>query len=190
LHGLYITIFNLWTQLKQRYLKDNIFSNRAIANFLARLLTFLCVVFGWIFFRAETLQGAKNIISSMIGLNGISFSPRMEDVIWTSGDQLKNSIVVFDGMFTNGVLGNDPFSAIISIMFLIFFCYMMPNCIQIFSKYKPYILTYTSNETKSTLFTKILRWRPTPIWIFISSAAFVLAIINLLQESEFLYFQF
>ena len=61
LHGSYITIFNLWSQLKQKYLKSNIFSNPIIGNFFARLLTFLCVIFGWIFFRAETFQGAKNI---------------------------------------------------------------------------------------------------------------------------------
>ena len=192
LHGLYIAIFNLWTQLKQRYLKDNIISNRAIGNFFARFLTFLCVVFGWIFFRAETLPGAKNIISSMIGLNGISLSPRIQGFIEKFGfiEKLIDGVVVFEGMSTNGVLGNEPFKAVISIMFLIVFCFMMPNCIQIFSKYQPYILTYTSNGAKNTLFSKSLRWRPIPIWIFISSMAFVFAIINLVQESEFLYFQF
>ena len=189
LHGSYITIFNLWSQLKQKYLKSNIFSNPIIGNFFARLLTFLCVIFGWIFFRAETFQGAKNIISSMFGINGISFTPRMREWFDLSDEKLEGSIIIFDGMFTNGVLGNNPSNAIIFILLLIIFCYLMPNCIQIFSKYQPYILTYNS-QSKELLLDKLFKWRPIPIWIVFSSIVFCFAIMSLLQESEFLYFQF
>ncbi|GIK98954.1 MAG: alginate O-acetylation protein [Alphaproteobacteria bacterium] len=37
---------------------------------LAWFLTFLAVVVGWVFFRAETLQGAGDIIAGMIGASG------------------------------------------------------------------------------------------------------------------------
>lgn len=189
LHGSYITIFNLWTQLKQRFSKLNIITNEIFAKFLARILTFLCVVLGWIFFRAETFVGAKSILSSMFGFNGISLSPSFEPYIKLSEETLKNTGFVFDGMFSNGVLGNNPLISIIAIMLLISFCYVMPNCIQIFSKYQPFIHTYDS-KSSNQVSNKLLLWRPTLTWSILCSLIFTCALLSLSNETEFLYFQF
>jgi len=189
LHGSYITAFNLWTQLKQRYFRLRIITNKIIATFLARTLTFLCVIWGWVFFRAETFDGAKSILSSMFGFNGISLSSSFERHIKLSEETLKNTGVVFDGMFSNGVMGNDPFFSIMAILFLISFCYVMPNCVQIFSKYQPFIHTYDFQSSNPALY-KLILWRPTITWIMISSLIFTCAILALSNETEFLYFQF
>ncbi len=40
-------------------------------TWLNRLLTFLCAVVAWVFFRAESVDSALNILSAMVGFNGI-----------------------------------------------------------------------------------------------------------------------
>jgi D-alanyl-lipoteichoic acid acyltransferase DltB (MBOAT superfamily) len=39
---------------------------------LNRILTFLAAVVAWVFFRASSLRGAKNVLESMVGLQGVS----------------------------------------------------------------------------------------------------------------------
>ncbi|MBF0444071.1 MAG: MBOAT family protein [Magnetococcales bacterium] len=80
LHGLYLLINHHWEKL----LPQNSTITTALGSLLrstlvSRTLTFLAVVIAWGFFRAETLPGAMNLISSMFGINqgvvggGISF---------------------------------------------------------------------------------------------------------------------
>ena len=64
LHGCYLVINHAWSSLRGR-------SWTAPPGQMERLagwgLTFICVVVGWVFFRAATLAGAASIISAMFG---------------------------------------------------------------------------------------------------------------------------
>ena len=74
LHGLYLTANHVWRELKQRMgWRDG----GKWSNLAAGMLTFLAVVVGWVFFRAENLATAIEIISGMLGMNGWSFSKEM-----------------------------------------------------------------------------------------------------------------
>lgn len=60
LHGFYIVVNHLWRQLEID-----------MPRRLAHALTFIAVVFGWVFFRASTVSDAMEVVKAMIGLKGI-----------------------------------------------------------------------------------------------------------------------
>nr|WP_280522129.1 MBOAT family O-acyltransferase [Neptunomonas qingdaonensis] len=63
LHGSYLAINHIWRQysLQFTYLKLN--------KMVSWLLIMLVVVIAWVFFRANTFDGAMNIIQGMAGMN-------------------------------------------------------------------------------------------------------------------------
>jgi alginate O-acetyltransferase complex protein AlgI len=60
-HGALLALYSV---LKQRGFTPK-------SAVISRLITFLCVMAGWVFFRAETLPKAVAILSSMAGRNGL-----------------------------------------------------------------------------------------------------------------------
>ena len=69
LHGLYLCINHLWRFLADRSGID--LSASATGRFASWALTFVAVVIAWVFFRAETFDGAIGVLSGMAGLNGL-----------------------------------------------------------------------------------------------------------------------
>ena len=65
LHGLYLTVNHLW---RDAHLP-------ALPRLFGWALTFLSVVTGWVFFRAASLSRAMEILSGMLGRNGIVVPP-------------------------------------------------------------------------------------------------------------------
>ncbi len=79
LHGTYLVINHQWNAVQKKY-------NCQIENWLslkvAQIITFIAVVFAWVFFRAESMSAAFVIVKSMVGLNGLSFTaPTIESVL-------------------------------------------------------------------------------------------------------------
>jgi alginate O-acetyltransferase complex protein AlgI len=70
LHGLYLIINHGWRVMLRRsgiVVSPPIAAVSRMASFL---LTFGCVVIGWVVFRANTFDGARRILSGMSGANG------------------------------------------------------------------------------------------------------------------------
>jgi D-alanyl-lipoteichoic acid acyltransferase DltB (MBOAT superfamily) len=70
LHGLYLVINHGWHQVRTLMGHDLKRSTR-LGRFAGMSLTFVVVVIGWVFFRAENLDAALSIVSGMLGLNGL-----------------------------------------------------------------------------------------------------------------------
>jgi len=69
LHGLYLMINHGWRELKSRLgWKDG----GAVARLASGLLTFVAVVAAWVFFRAENVEAAGSMLSSMFGMHGLT----------------------------------------------------------------------------------------------------------------------
>ncbi len=64
LHGVAVVVHRLWRRLGLR-----------LPAAAAWLLTFLFVVFAWVFFRAESLPAALRVLQGMLGLNGAVLAP-------------------------------------------------------------------------------------------------------------------
>lgn len=73
LHGAYLVIQHAWAALCARWFSSG--SQpwlRSIFRFGSMAVTFLAVVFAWIFFRADSMQAAMAIARGCLGLNGLS----------------------------------------------------------------------------------------------------------------------
>jgi D-alanyl-lipoteichoic acid acyltransferase DltB (MBOAT superfamily) len=183
LHGFYLVINHIWRVIFKEKVKNR------LSLFLSWMITFLAVVVSWVPFRSETLSGAENILSSMIGLRGFSISPLLIDRLGSIENWLLSQGVVFNGSFYNGVFGNgDSVSGILWIFILFIIAAILPNTFQIMRRYHPAFETYKNEISKIRQIW--IEWRPTYLWSFFISILFVIAVLELKQVSEFLYFQF
>ena len=71
LHGVYLVINQLWQAARERFFGHDLSRSRPAARFVSVMITFLCVVVAWVFFRATHLDAALSILQGMVGCNGI-----------------------------------------------------------------------------------------------------------------------
>ena len=71
LHGLYLVINHAWRGLGLR-----------LPAFAAWMLTFLAVIFAWIFFRAHSFSGALNMLRGMSGASGLAAHGILAPIGW------------------------------------------------------------------------------------------------------------
>lgn len=178
LHGVYLVINHVWRNLKQRMgWRDG----GKLARFGAGLLTFLAVVVGWVFFRADSFTVAMEILSGMVGSNGCSFSKYTEFSAF--GGVLKYLGAQFIGTLT---ISNLPSSKIIKLIIVgLLIVFKMPNVQQIMANY-PSALSSDRLLNKPTRFT----WQPSLVDAVIIVVLGYFVMINLHKQSTFLYFQF
>ena len=169
LHGFYIAINHIWIRINTIKIYNKFV--RRFFLFASWALTMLSVVVAWVPFRADNYESAKNIISSMFGINGIPLH----------------------GMFHNQVIVGDPLYFILYLLVLLLIVVIFPNSQQIMADY--FSLSKTKKdgpviEILSEKFNKVLLWTPSFIWAIALSFIFVSALFNISKDSEFLYFQF
>lgn len=71
LHGIYLAINHGWHAVRRR-LGHDLERHTVLGRAAGTLLTFLAVVVAWVFFRAESFDGARVMLEGMAGLNGVS----------------------------------------------------------------------------------------------------------------------
>ena len=123
-------------------------------------LTMAAVMFAWVPFRAETMQGAIAIWTGLIGLSGISAN------ITGAVDQMQVTVILF--------------SSLIALV--------APNIYQLMARHDPALPTpgypATGNRPAGP------QWRPVPRMAIATALVLVLCVFRLNAPSEFLYFQF
>ena len=82
LHGLYLLVNHAWRQAVGRHIG---WANRALSPIYA-VLTFSCVIIGWVFFRAADFTTATRILYGMAGGNGVS----LPYILWWQWDTYVN----------------------------------------------------------------------------------------------------
>jgi D-alanyl-lipoteichoic acid acyltransferase DltB (MBOAT superfamily) len=176
LHGAYLVIHQLWQALRLRLGHDLTRSSR-LGRAFAILLTFLAVLVGWVFFRAESFDGAMAILTAMIGLNGAV----LPSAIAQHGGPLADWLAAIGVTFTAGggqvfVMNMFWVAALLALSFL------APNTQEILHRFKP-ALGEVVTATR-------LAWSPTPRWAVAMALVLACGLLSLTQPSEFLYFQF
>ncbi|WP_339670066.1 MBOAT family protein [Dasania marina] len=74
-----------------------------------------------------------------------------------------------------------------AIVLLFLWVWLFPNAQELMKKYRP-AYDFDSKRSASSMVT--LLWRPTLKWFFVVMLMLIIAILNLTQLSEFIYFQF
>lgn len=149
------------------------------------VLTFMGVVFGWVFFRATTLEGALEISGAMMGIGGFSiptnYAASFANIVPLMGlNYAHDSVVDLDAWALTGV----PMIAVAALL-----AFALPNTVQIFlSGDAAYKRRYTSLPPPPRF--QFLSWRPRPTYACITVVTFALSVVYASTISEFLYFQF
>jgi D-alanyl-lipoteichoic acid acyltransferase DltB (MBOAT superfamily) len=79
LHGVYLCINHGWRALRGKlgWVVDR---PTALGRIAGRSITFVAVVVGWVFFRAESIPDALAVLRGMAGLNGIELPARFSAI--------------------------------------------------------------------------------------------------------------
>jgi alginate O-acetyltransferase complex protein AlgI len=145
-------------------------------------LTFICVVFGWVLFRAESFDAAIRIWSGMLGANGIALSPRHFTALQRSGFDPSSL-----GISADALIVNPSLSVVLLILGLVAIAAVLPNSQEIIG-----IAVSPGTRSVSRIAERKLqlRWRPSLPWAFVTACIAVTAVLHLTRVSEFLYFRF
>jgi hypothetical protein len=179
LHGFYLVINHAWHQVRKA-LGHDLKCSTSLGRFAGMALTFLVVVIGWVFFRANNFEAALAILSGMVGLNGASLPGSWYGLLhWRLVDLIGGMGIHFAPL---PAIKGDVDAMIGWIAALWALAWLGPNTQQIMGAFKPAL--------ENVIPIRGLRWQPNLFWL--GTTAFVLfyAITEMGRVSEFLYFQF
>ncbi len=152
---------------------------------LGWLITFLAVVFAWVFFRATTLPGALEMTGAMLGIGGLSLPANYIDNLGALPQQFgmtyaHSSVLDLRKWAEEGV----PL-----IVMALALALLAPNTNQMVLAQDP---AYKANYGDSLPAPRwrLLTWQPT-LWTGVAMTVLgIWVMLNLGNISEFLYFQF
>jgi D-alanyl-lipoteichoic acid acyltransferase DltB (MBOAT superfamily) len=178
LHGVYLMVNHGWTALRIRLghdPKQTTTGGRA----LARLITFVAVVVGWVFFRASNVDDALAILRGMAGMNGVSIPAVLATYLPAPvSAALGHCGVAFP--LGGGSRLVFQYSWIVALLPLVL---LAPNTQEILGHFQP-ALNFREAQRP------YLSWRPTPGWAAIVATLTACGLLSLTRVSEFLYYQF
>ncbi|MDD2285489.1 MAG: MBOAT family protein [Paludibacter sp.] len=158
LHGVFTCINHIWRDISR---KKNI---PKLPSWLGWFITFFCVVFCWVFFRANTFERALLICRGMIGLNGFIIPPNYLPSLLLQKLATKClATIVYpkDWLFAGTI-------ELLLLPLLLTFCLIFKNSI-----------TLTYAEIKNN-----------PYFCVANTFLLIVSVCSLSKISEFLYFQF
>lgn len=164
-----------------------------LATLGAGALTFLAVVVGWVFFRADSFTTAVSMLQGMAGMHGVSLPTSLEGRVGALVGS--HYWLIFEGIHPLANFSSLNAVVYLSLGFLI--VWLMPNVHQMFLRYRPVCedgegaaLATKPAAIPQGMVAKNLNWTPTTTWAVPLALLFFLCFISLTKVSEFLYFQF
>ncbi len=184
LHGLYLIVNHAWNGLRQ-WIGWQAGSAGLAGRIAAVACTFLCVVFAWVLFRAESLDGAVAVYHGMLGLNGIILPERFAALPAPLVGLLEAIGCRFSAQSLTFFAGGPQ---IMMISGLLAICWLAPNTAELLARYRPYL----ADEAAVSKTPGRLTWRPQAAWAAAVGCVAVLSLLTLFSShvSEFIYFQF
>lgn len=188
LHGGYLVVANIWRMLFVPVRHRGILSFRG-SKFLGAsagwLLTFVCVVVAWVFFRAESFGGAVAMLSGMMGANGFFIPSSYAGLMGPVSGGLEAigwQFVHGNSVYLDQFYGLKQI-AILSVSMAIVL--LLPTATRMLSVYSPVI-----DPPKGKAWQSHLKWSPSIVWGCVLSLMAFTALVMMESPSEFLYFQF
>ncbi|GAB6051314.1 MBOAT family protein [Magnetospira thiophila] len=189
LHGIYLMINHGW-HLLCRQLKLGDLRRFAAWRVFAWGLTFLAVVVGWVFFRAESFDAAIAMLRAMVGLNGVALPNALFVQLSAPLQQALRDLGV--GTFLGQ--GRDFGFTYLWVVSLLALALVAPNTSQLMRRYRPTVNFYPRPQEDAIQplghWMLSLAWRPSWRWALGIALLAGCGILALSSVSEFLYFQF
>ncbi|MGI0489261.1 MBOAT family O-acyltransferase [Pantanalinema rosaneae CENA516] len=180
LNGVYLLINHQWRSYRQRIWGQDLNPSPYWSRFLSGLITFIAVVIGWVFFRARDMHTAWIMLQGMVRVQGLDFTdlmPNLEIEI----EQVED-IYELDPLMLTLIIGG---------LLLIVWC--LPNTQQWIGEHhlaNHQQQSAITNNAKPSQWCKKFYWQPNQFWAVICAILSVIALLNLVKVSEFLYFEF
>ncbi len=176
LHGVFLMLNHGW-----RHVSNARFANdpRLLVRLPSGVLTFVCVVSAFVYFRAPDVATANRLLQSI-----------PDNMAWSLGDHYKKAVSEslngdLLGLLTHG-FGADLFIGGIMAGTL-GTALLLPNSLSIISQTSADISTQPPRGQRSVI---ALRWRSNTLWAILIAGLMVAVCLSLSQVSPFLYFQF
>ncbi len=187
LHGIYLIINHGWRALRNHL---GWTGEHATARFMSRALTFLCVVLGWVIFRADSLAVGQAILSSMAGFHGLSLPASMQGWELSPLQTGSGLNVYFLGLLPVTQTGSAE--ALFSLIFCLAIVWLLPNSCEFLAISKPTYeaATTTSPQQAAPPSLNWFQWSPKLGYALLFGAMFAYAILVIVKGSPFLYFRF
>jgi len=187
LHGAYLIINHGWQTLCTKLGTE--INHTSWFRPIAWVITFLAVVVGWVFFRAETLDGALSILHSMTGANGVLLPNALYVRLGEASTILQQLGV--EAKIGGGIVFIKTWAWILTLLVA---CLILPNTQDLFAGING-SLSKLKSEHKNTFWPfykqfSLSAWNNSRGWAFSISVMLVFGMLTLSQVSEFLYFQF
>ncbi|HEV2101040.1 MAG TPA: MBOAT family O-acyltransferase, partial [Stellaceae bacterium] len=132
LHGLYLIVNHGWAALSQQRAAQPRLA--ALRVWSCRILTFLAVVLGWVFFRAEGFRSGFLMVKGMIGLNGTVLPARYGSDFGILSSMLHHLGVRFDNSIGATSKGMTEVAGLAALLVVV---WALPNSQQLLARFRP-----------------------------------------------------
>lgn len=185
LHGAYLALNHGWRASRSRFMPWLDPTSRAY-RLVAVALTFLCVVAGWVLFRAADLDTALGVFRGMLGVHGAVLPDVLGRAIGPCRAWFEAAGITFSPGGGARFLG--AWSWILVLGLIAFFG---PNTQAIMRRFDPALVT-RDEDLSPAVPARIARlaWMPTRRWAIAIGLVAATGLLSLNRVSEFLYFQF
>lgn len=184
LHGLALAAHQGWRSVRQRAGHDLTQSSR-LGRTASTTATFLFVVVGWVFFRAESVDAAFAVVRGMVGLHGMS----LPEVVGQRLAALAPWFAMYEVGLTPGG-GREFVVTWVWIGTLLPVVFLAPNTQQIMRRMRPVPDHPGLDASSDTASPAAYGWRANYRWAMVMSIVLAMGLLSLARPSEFLYFQF
>ncbi len=189
LHGTFLIINHQWHSFKKMLGHDQR-RHHWFSKMLSCLFTYLAIVIGWVFFRADNLNTAWLILEGMVGKHGIS----LPSLIANQLIPLKLLLGNLGARFPE-YGAQDFVLTYISLLILHVIVWFTPNTTQWLENYQPVIESKINHhliKINVINFWQHLRWQPNVLsGLIVGLLVFIVTkTIVISPASEFLYFNF
>jgi D-alanyl-lipoteichoic acid acyltransferase DltB (MBOAT superfamily) len=183
LHGFYLVVNHGWQAVRRSIGLSRPSTWWTLG--LARTLTFLSVVVGWVFFRATTLDGALRMLDGMIGRNGLDLPVAIGNILLPGVDLQGLGIQLVQA---SGSLFLLTWVWIGALLLVVFF---MPNTTELMRRFRPAKDYPPRNvDLGPREMCGVLVWGLSRRWAILGAILFTASVLSLSRASEFLYYQF
>jgi alginate O-acetyltransferase complex protein AlgI len=168
LHGVFLAVNHAWRSVRGTR------PPLAAASAASWVLTFLCVVISWVFFRADSLGTAGAILQAMSGMNGVAVPTQ-----WAA---FSTTVNYFEGwLFFSELPAYGGAMQVIWLSSLLAIALILPNSQELILRVPP---------SSRTPLIGAMQWRPSPAWALAVTLLAWTAFFEINRASEFLYFAF
>ena len=183
LHGFYLTVNHGWRALKAHW-GWRLDSENALARGAAVLLTFVCVVVALVFFRADNVPSAINLLAGMAGVHGIVVHPSLLELPGVAQVTRMLEIPVSTAPYFT-------LKRVFPIVVFLAVVWTLPNTQQWLGHYRT-ALGYKATKGWLERLLPASAWRPSAAFGIAVGIFGIFALIRALSSAptEFLYFQF